>query len=350
MRLYYSITLLLILFLSITPRTSAAINIILPTGNTAILNGDDSSFYQHTTTARDDPWAGGSYGYVRNPRQTKSGMIFTRFHEGIDIKPLYRDEKGRPLDSVMAIDKGRVVHVNALAGRSNYGKYIVVEHIWDGSPYYSLYAHLNEVWVDSGQVVQQGDLIGRLGYTGVGINKARAHLHFEIGLLLNENFQQWYESFYSKESNYNGIFNGQNIAGLNVARLYLALAACPDVSIAEFLAEEDAFFKLRIPVAERIDLLSRYPWLLQAPADVMQLHASWDLYFTRSGLPLRIIPSSEEVFEPVALREQELAVTCRFIRGREVCELTDWGYRYLRLLTATSEEIVSDGNDPKFKK
>jgi hypothetical protein len=324
-----------------------AIHLILPTGNTAIFDGDEGDFFMYTTTSRGDPWKGGSYGYVRNPRTTKSGTIFTRFHEGIDIKPLYRDERGRPLDSVVAIDDGRVVHVNATAGYSNYGKYIVVEHVWDGSPYYSLYAHLNDVWIDSGAVVRQGDLLGQLGYTGVGINRTRAHLHFEIGLLLNENFNEWYEEEYPKDPNHHGIFNGQNIAGLNVVRLYKTLRERPNLTISEFLAEEEPLFKLKIPAEDHINLLVRYPWLLHVSADSTQPHRCWELYFTRAGLPLKIVPSAEEIPEPLAEREQEKAVTCRFIKGRESCQLTSWGYRYLRLLTITAGDIAAEDSQKK---
>src|SRR5690606_27035798 len=107
------------------------------------------------------------------------------------------------------------------------GRYIVVEHWWGGSPYYSLYAHLAEAWADSGADVRQGDLLGRMGYTGVGINKARAHLHLEIGLLLSESFQEWYDRTYNDGRNYHGCFNGRNLAGVDVERLYLALRDNP---------------------------------------------------------------------------------------------------------------------------
>ena len=37
------------------------------------------------------------------------------------------------------------------------GKYIVVEHQWDGCPYYSLYGHLRSIAVQIGQKVSQGE-------------------------------------------------------------------------------------------------------------------------------------------------------------------------------------------------
>ena len=111
-------------------------------------------------------------------------MLYLRFHEGIDIKPLSRTTRGEPLDRVRSIADGIVVHASNVSRHSNYGRFVVVEHWWDGSPYYSLYAHLNEIYVDREQEVVSGEALGLLGYTGVGINRRRAHVHLEINLML----------------------------------------------------------------------------------------------------------------------------------------------------------------------
>jgi len=89
------------------------------------------------------PWSAGKYGFVRNLRRTEDGLIGTRFHEGIDISPLKRDKDNRPLDAIKAIDSGVVAYVNDEASRSNYGKYIVIEHNWDSGPLFSLYRAKN---------------------------------------------------------------------------------------------------------------------------------------------------------------------------------------------------------------
>ena len=68
------------------------------------------------------PWEGGQYGFVRDPVETPAGIVYKRFHEGIDIRPLYRDARGEPLDEVRAIADGKVVHTNPVAGFSNYGQ------------------------------------------------------------------------------------------------------------------------------------------------------------------------------------------------------------------------------------
>ena len=73
---------------------------------------------------------------------------------------------------VTAADRGVVVR----AGWNNqgYGLFVIIDHNID---YITLYAHLSEVLVEEGEVVAQGDLIGRVGSTG---NSTGPHLHFEI--------------------------------------------------------------------------------------------------------------------------------------------------------------------------
>jgi murein DD-endopeptidase MepM/ murein hydrolase activator NlpD len=125
------------------------LNLALPTDNDALFRGGGAEFYQHILRefkgVSSTPWQGGQYGFVRNPQETPAGLLYTRFHEGVDIRPVRRDARGEPLDEVRAIADGTVVHVNLVPGHSNYGKYVVIEHRWDGSSYYSLYGHLASV-------------------------------------------------------------------------------------------------------------------------------------------------------------------------------------------------------------
>src|ERR1700675_3696493 len=112
------------------------LSLALPTGNDAIFRGDGPEFYQYIERdykgVKSTPWEGGQYGFVRDPAETSAGIVYTRFHEGIDIRPLQRDERGEPIDPVRTIAAGVVVHTNVVPGFSNYGKYVVVEHRWDG--------------------------------------------------------------------------------------------------------------------------------------------------------------------------------------------------------------------------
>src|SRR5438046_6575233 len=173
------------------------VDLALPTDNDALFRGDGPAFYQYIERnykgVKSTPWEGGQYGFVRDPMETSAGIVYTRFHEGIDIRALHRDARGEPLDEVRAIADGQVVHTNLVPGYSNYGRYIVIEHIWDGSPYYSLYGHLSEIAVCVGQRVNRGERIARMGYTGEGLNQAPAHVHLDLNLMFNRNFESWHD-------------------------------------------------------------------------------------------------------------------------------------------------------------
>src|ERR1700675_2052258 len=75
-----------------------SVNIILPTENHGLLTGDNAAFYQYVKRDFEGvvstPWEGGQYGFVRNPRRFGTTVLDTRFHEGMDIRPLHRDANG----------------------------------------------------------------------------------------------------------------------------------------------------------------------------------------------------------------------------------------------------------------
>jgi murein DD-endopeptidase MepM/ murein hydrolase activator NlpD len=120
-----------------------------------------------------------------------------------------------------------------------------VEHQWDGCPYYSLYAHLAEIVVEPGMSVRQGQKIAVVGYTGRGIDRERAHLHLEVNLLINENFQTVYGMAPGPNQNAHGNFNGANLRGLDVARLYKEARANPKLTIPSSLPRSRRSFMSR---------------------------------------------------------------------------------------------------------
>ena len=278
-----------------------ALDLALPTDNDAIFRGGGPAFYQYIERdyhgEKSTPWQGGQYGFVRDPEATRAGIVYTRFHEGIDIRPVHRDDNGEPRDEVRAIADGKVVYTSAVPDHSNYGKYIVIEHRWDGSPYYSLYGHLSKIDIRTGEMVQRGQHIAVMGYTGVGINRERAHLHLELNLMLDHNFQEWYDAFHKRaDPNFHGIYNGINLTGLDIARLYLELREKPALTIPQFLGEETVYFKVALPKSRHFELPTLYPWMLSGTGSSKP--QSWIVSFTRSGLPLKIEQGDRKVKEP----------------------------------------------------
>src|SRR5213079_995777 len=291
------------------------VDLVLPTDNDALFSGGGPGFYQYIERnyngVKSTPWEGGQYGFVRDPTDTAGGVVYTRFHEGIDIRPLHRDGRGEPLDEVRAIADGKVVHTNLVPGYSNYGKYIVIEHHSDGSSYYSLYGHLSSIRVHPGDSVKRGQPIAIMGYTGVGINRERAHLHLELDLMFSHQFEAWHNAFFRNDPNHNGIYNGLNLAGLDIARLYLALHKNPSITIPEFLSSEETFYKVTLPNSHHFELPKLYPWMLAGVK--RKEESSWEVSFARSGVPLKIEPSDRHVAQPELGYVKKSSVECSYL-------------------------------------
>ena len=88
-----------------------------------------------------------------------------KFHFGIDICA----ELGTPVHSVA---KGIVEKVQSI--KHGYGNNVTINH---GDGYKTKYAHLNEIFVKEGDIVNLEDVIGTVGSTGMSTGN---HLHYEI--------------------------------------------------------------------------------------------------------------------------------------------------------------------------
>lgn len=270
----------------------------LPSDNDALLRGQPEKFYMFTDRLfegrKSYPWQGGTYGFSRNPERVGGKILETKFHEGIDIAPLRRDAAGEPLDDVRAIESGRVVHVSRDERDSNYGHYIVVRHEVEGAPVYTVYAHLGAIDVATGQNVAKGAQLGKLGYTGEGIDRRRAHLHLEIAVLWHDQFESWHAANFPTP-NKHGIYNGINMMGLDAAELYRAQKTDPSLTLPQFISRQKPFFRVQIPDAPNFQLPRRYPWFVNNNA---QNPSSWVISFTAAGFPVAIEASDESIAEP----------------------------------------------------
>ncbi len=85
-------------------------------------------------------------------------------HEGIDIHA----PKGAP---IVAAAKGVV---RSAGRRSGYGYTVVIDHGFGVS---TLYAHASELLVRRGKAVRRGDVVARVGSTGIS---TAPHLHYEV--------------------------------------------------------------------------------------------------------------------------------------------------------------------------
>jgi murein DD-endopeptidase MepM/ murein hydrolase activator NlpD len=312
--------------------------LILPTDNDGLLTGNFAEFYQYVQRDFEgqvsQAWEGGQYGFVRNPRRIGSQIIYTRFHEGIDIRPLHRSATGEPEDVIHAIAAGTVVYTNPVAGYSNYGRYVVIEHHLDGFPYYSLYAHLQSITVNVGDPVNQGSPIAVMGHTGDGIDRERSHVHLELNLLLNSHFSDWYQRHHAADIDRHGVYNGINLAGIDIGRFYLELQKNPDLTVAAFVQQGEPWYRVLVPTSPRMDLTDRYSWLLEGETDL----PSCEISFDRTGLPLKVRGSSEHVTQPIVTWVHsspfpQHLLTRGIIRNHaSECVLSEEGNRYINLV------------------
>jgi murein DD-endopeptidase MepM/ murein hydrolase activator NlpD len=94
-----------------------------------------------------------------------------RFHTGTDIGA----PQGTP---VLAAFEGQVEVADFVGG---YGLTVVLQH--NNGTEQTLYAHLSEIFVRPGEQIQQGEVIGRVGSTGMSTGP---HLHFEFRRMTQE--------------------------------------------------------------------------------------------------------------------------------------------------------------------
>jgi murein DD-endopeptidase MepM/ murein hydrolase activator NlpD len=257
--------------------------LVWPTPSTAWAQGKPpGQWLQHAGSG--DPATGG-FGGVR------SGG--TRFHEGIDIKPVTRGRNGQVLDAIFAAMPGMVRHVSAAAGGSSYGRYIVLEHPTMTPAVYTLYAHLARIepGVKRGTTVAAGQVLGTMGHSSGGymIPAARAHLHFEIGVAATQNFQAWYERRRFGSRNEHGMWNGMNLLGVDPIAFYEAWRAGRIASVYDFFSGLETAVRFRIATYRTPDFVARYPALVTKPMPLGPV-AGWDVRVTWTGLPFAWTP------------------------------------------------------------
>lgn len=271
--------------------SSRAQTFLFPTANHALLQKDGGKDFFTGTIG--DNWPAGAYGCVRN-----SGW---RMHEGIDIQCLERDTKGEPIDAVMAAADGAVVYINAKPYLSDYGNYVVIRHQIESLAIYSVYAHLRaiEPGLKIGQSVTAGQRIATLGRTANhAISKKRAHLHFELTLLLNDQFDSWRRKSQRGTKNHHGKFNGQNLAGFNPAEALKAdhLSGGKFSLLSHLRASKELY---AVVVRDtNFPWLQRYPRLIKRNATAEREGvAGYEISVDFSGLPYLMIPRAESEIE-----------------------------------------------------
>jgi len=104
---------------------------------------------------------------LRGPFESPFGTRWGRLHAGVDIAVLQTNQ-------VRAADDGVVTAVGYVAEHGGYGNIVEIRH---GPGLVTLYAHLETIQVERGDIVQRGQPIAHAGCTG---SCTGPHLHFEV--------------------------------------------------------------------------------------------------------------------------------------------------------------------------
>lgn len=147
----------------------------------ATMKAEIDKLYQEIEFSK-NPYVGGEMawplpGFTLITSQFGSRFGGSDYHTGTDISG-----SGCLGSPVIAANDGQVAFVNTTYTQGvGYGKYILIDHgINDqGQSVSTLYAHLNDVSVSTGQIVSKGQTIGACGSTGWSTGP---HLHFEVRL------------------------------------------------------------------------------------------------------------------------------------------------------------------------
>ncbi|MBC8097448.1 MAG: M23 family metallopeptidase [Akkermansiaceae bacterium] len=308
----------------------------LPTANRALFEpGKQEKFFVETVGKT---WTSGCFGCVRS-----DGW---QMHEGLDIRSLQRDKRGEPLDPVLAAADGTVAYVNTRPSLSNYGIYIVLRHRIEGFEIYTIYAHLQvpPARLKVGQSVKAGETLatmGRTSNTREGISKERAHVHFEINLLVNDRFEAWFKKHSPTERNDHGNWNGQNMLGLDPKLIFLKQQP-GNFSLLNFIRNQTELCRVVVR-KPNFPWAKRYPALVRAnPVAAKEGIAGYELALNYNGVPFEVIPRAASEIKG-KLKYQLLSVNvteyrknpCRRLVTQKGArwELADRGLKLLDLMT-----------------
>jgi murein DD-endopeptidase MepM/ murein hydrolase activator NlpD len=310
----------------------------LPTANRALFEPNGETRFFVPTVGKTN-WTSGCFGCVRS-----DGW---QMHEGLDIRCLKRDKRGEPIDPVMATADGKVAYINTKPSLSNYGNYIVLRHTIDGIEIYSTYAHLREIQpgLKIGDSVKAGETIatmGRTSNTHEGISKERAHVHFELGLFINEKFPAWYKKAFPGQRNDHGQWNGQNLVGLDPRQVLLEEHRLGSkFNLLQFIHGQTELCRVLIR-DKSFPWLSRYAALVRLnPKEQKDEIVGYEIVLNFNGVPIELIPrAASEVkgksqFQLLSVNEAEQKRNpCRKLVTRRGThwELTTHGENLLRLL------------------
>ncbi len=141
--------------------------IYVASNETAYSSGDTTSYELPSVMQYDIPAS--AEGWIR----PTSGIITQGFHSG----HYAYDIADRSKPPILAAASGTVVYASSGTYDGGYGTNVWIDH---GNGYRSHYAHMEVIYVNVGDVMTQGQVIGKMGRTGRVYGVTGIHLHLEL--------------------------------------------------------------------------------------------------------------------------------------------------------------------------
>ena len=126
------------------------------------------------------------------------------------------------------------------------------------------------------------------------ISKDRAHVHFELNLFVNDNFAGWYRKNFPGERNDHGIWNGQNLNGLDDLQILLdEHREGGRFSLLNFVRSQTELCRVLVR-ATSFPYLKRYPALvLSNPRAQKEGVAGYEVALNYNGVAFALMPRAE---------------------------------------------------------
>jgi hypothetical protein len=156
--------------------------------------------------------------------------------------------------------------------------------------------------------VARSQVIGTMGHSSgaTPIPAARAHVHFEIGVMVTSDFQSWYERRRYGSRNDHGQWNGMNLMGIDPLDFFAQWRAKRINTVQEYFAKMETAVKVRIATHRTPDFVARYPALLTKELPMGPV-AGWEICFNWTGVPFAWTPLGAA--EVVALPAEQPRLT-----------------------------------------
>jgi murein DD-endopeptidase MepM/ murein hydrolase activator NlpD len=196
-----------------------------------------------------------------------------------------------------------------------------------------------------GEAVKSGEVIATMGRTSNAevIAKDRAHVHFELNVLVNDNFAAWFKINSPGERNDHGEWNGQNLNGLDPREILLGEHnPAKKFSLLDFLRSQTELCRVLVR-ATNFPYLKRYAALvLKNPVAEKEGVAGYEIALNYNAVPFALMPRAESEIKSrakiqlLSVNEAvEKANPCRklLVQRAGRWQLTDGGIREMELLT-----------------